>query len=118
MKVSNLSLALQDGQRPLLLKGASQADAGALATVPDLLTSLQVSDEVWSAFLHVAGDPGNDLRLVAAMCPLGPSLKSWELPCCLPAIVLPPFRRLKWGWCGAMPGGSFICEEAVMLAGL
>ena len=64
----------------------SQAEASALATIPDLLTSLQVADEVWSAFLHVAGDPGNDLRLVAAMPP-------WTIPQIVGAALLPSGDR-------------------------
>ena len=65
----------------------SQTDAGAILTVPDLLSALGVPDEVWSAFVHVAGDPGNDIRLVAAM-------PHWTIPQTVGAAMLPSGDRL------------------------
>ena len=41
--------------------------AQGINTVPDLLTGLGVPDPLWDAFVMTAGDPGNDLRLIAAM---------------------------------------------------
>ena len=80
---------------PLLFHGfaravmvlVSQTDAGAIMTVPDLLNALVVPDEVWAAFVHVAGDPGKDIRLVAAM-------PHWVIPQIVGSAVLPSGDRL------------------------
>ena len=45
----------------------SAADLQAVHTVPDLLTLLHVSDPLWAAFVHQADDPGNHVRLLAAL---------------------------------------------------
>ena len=59
----------------------SQGEANGIATIPDLLHSLLVPDRVWNAFTNVAGDAGNDVRLVAAMPP-------WTIPQIVGAAVL------------------------------
>ena len=79
------------------------ATAQGIHNVPDLLNNLGVPDPLWDAFTATAGDPANDVRLIAAM-------PVWTIPQILGAALLAsgeriPYRLLKWGWCGAMRGG-------------
>ena len=64
-----------------------QGEASGIATIPDLLNSLLVPDRVWNAFTNVAGDPGNDVRLVAAMPP-------WTIPQIVGTAVLDDGEKL------------------------
>ena len=45
----------------------SWATCAALGQVTDLLTALNVPDPIWAAFTVQAGDPGEDIRLLAAL---------------------------------------------------
>ena len=64
-----------------------QGEASGIGTIPDLLTSLAVPDHVWQAFINVAGDPGNDVRLIAAMPP-------WTIPQIVNSSTLADGERL------------------------
>ena len=57
------------------------AAARDIHNVPDLLNNLGVPDPLWDAFTATAGDPGNDVRLLAAMPVCGRSRKLWGRPC-------------------------------------
>ena len=65
----------------------SVADALAVHVVPDLLRQLGVPDPLWDAFVSTAGDPGNDLRLVAAM-------PAWTIPQIVSTSTLASGERL------------------------
>ena len=43
------------------------SELAGVQTIPDLLVLLHVTDPVWGSFIHQAGDPGNHIRLVAAL---------------------------------------------------
>ena len=61
--------------------------AQAISSVPDLLTGLNVPDHLWDAFVLTAGDPGNDLRLIAAM-------PVWTIPQIVSSATLASGERL------------------------
>ena len=65
----------------------SVADAQGVHVVPDLLHHLGVPDPLWDAFVLTAGDPGNDLRLVAAM-------PAWTIPQIVSTSTLASGERL------------------------
>ena len=60
---------------------------GRVHSVPDLLTQLRVPDNLWDGFVATAGDPGNDLRLVAAM-------PAWTIPQIVSSTTLTTGERL------------------------
>ena len=62
-------------------------DAQETHIIPDLLRHLNVPDELWDSFVAAAGDPGNDLRLLAAM-------PYWTIPQIVGAALLPNGNRL------------------------
>ena len=64
-----------------------QGEAASIVTIPDLLNVLTVPDRIWTAFTNVAGDPGNDVRLVAAM-------PHWTIPQIVGAATLDDGERL------------------------
>ena len=57
------SLRLQLGMFP------SSAAANAMRTISDVKLFYQMEDGVWSAFVSRAGDPGEDMRLLASLPP-------------------------------------------------
>lgn len=63
------------------------AEAQEVHVVPDLLVKLRVPDPLWDAFVLTAGDPGNDLRLVAAM-------PAWAIPQIVSASSMASGERL------------------------
>ena len=65
----------------------SLSDAQEIHIIPDLLRHLNVQDELWDAFLAAAGDPGNDVRLLAAM-------PYWTIPQIVGTALLPNGSRL------------------------
>ena len=65
----------------------SREDVQGVHSVPDLLTQLRVPDNLWDGFVATAGDPGNDLRLVAAM-------PAWTIPQIVSSTTLTTGERL------------------------
>ena len=45
----------------------SWATCSTMTQISDLVTALNVPDPNWDAFTHQAGDPGEDVRLLAAL---------------------------------------------------
>ena len=63
------------------------ADIPDIHVIPVLLRQLNVADDLWDAFIGTAGDPGNDVRLLAAM-------PHWTIPQIVGAALLANGNRL------------------------
>ena len=81
----------------------AESELQGVTTLRELLDYLAVPDGLWGSFLEQVGDPGHQVRLIAALP------KTVIVQGAVQAIVLRRervslrYRRLMWGWYGGQP---------------